>query len=519
MKLALASLDWALAHLQRYSDTDKFPLPFEIDVMARLWNSSLRAQLSNIDITQHRWKGERKMLVPKDSVSFRNAAQLDPMDALLFAALTYEIGGWIERKRSPIADKRVFSYRFAPVADGTLFGPDLWDDFWETSIRRASTRPIVLTLDITDFYNQISHHSIENQLQRCGVATPAVKVVMNLLKASTASVSKGIPVGPHPAHLLAEASLIPIDELLALRGFEYCRYVDDIHVFCESEERAQVALFAIAGVLDQYHKLTLNPSKTRVLRSGPFQIIARNKANDQPINSSEATVLAVIKKYATGPYTAIPVSRLTETDLAKLSQRALEEILGAYLGASERDYIRLRFFLRRLAQVGVPGAVEFLVANLSQLLPAFAEVAGYLHAATPMYQGSWPALGAQLLNLLESPIAKESEYLQIVILGLFARIAQLNHIHLLTGRYPSSAPSAQREIVLAATAVGADAWLRTLKADYSRFDPWMRRAFSYACRVFPKDECRFWVKEMKALVSSALELSILQDSSSVAHDA
>ena len=511
MKLDVASLDWALAHLQKYSDTDKFPVPFEIDVIARMWTSSIRAQLSNIDLTQHRWNGERKMLVPKDSVSFRNAAQLDPIDTLLLAGIMYEVGSLIEQKRSPPADKRVFSYRFAPAGEGTMYAPDQWDQFWEISIQRAKTRPIVLMVDITDFYNQISHHSIENQLQRCGVSNPAKKGIMNLLKASTASVSKGIPVGPHPTHLLAEASLIPIDDLLTQRGFEYCRYVDDIHVFCENEERAQVALFAIAGALDQYHKLTLNRSKTRTVETVPFQVLARAKADDQPINSSEASVLAVIKKYATGPYTAIPVSRLTSEDLAQFSQTALEDILRAYLSANECDYVRLRFFLRRLAQVGVPGAVEFVVGHLSQLLPAFAEVASYLHAATPSYAGSWTDLGQKLLALLDSPIAKESEYLQIVILGLFARIAQLNHIHVLTGRYNSSGPSAQREIVLAAAAAGADSWLRTLKSDFSRFDPWMRRALAYACRIFPEDECRFWVKEVKP-ISGPLEVAILQDS-------
>jgi len=179
--------------------------------------------------------------------------------------------------------------------------------------------------------------------------------------------------------------------------------------------------------------------------------------------------------------------------------------------ATERDYVRLRFFLRRLAQVGVPGAVEFLVTNLSQFLPAFAEVAGYLNSAARQYNGSWPGIGVQLLKTLESPIARESEYLQIVILGLFAKIADLNHIDKLTGRYASSGSSAQREIVLAAANVGADAWLRTMKADFSRYDPWWRRAFAYASRVFPKDERKFWIKEVKPL-ADLLERAILYDS-------
>lgn len=509
--LAPSSLDWALQHLRRYSDTDKFPRPFEVDVMERAWASSLRAELANIDLTQHRWKGERKMLVPKDAASFRNAAQLDPIDALLLAGLIYEVGAQIEQKRSPATDNRVFSYRFAPAPDGTLFGPDRWDTFWGTSIERSRLRPFVLMIDITDFYNQISHHSMENQLQRCGLGAPDIKILINLLKSSTASVSKGIPVGPHPSHLLAEASLIPIDELMTQRGFAFCRYVDDIHVFCESEEQAQVALFALAGALDQYHKLTLNRSKTHIVPAATFRDLARDKAEDQPINSREASVLKIIKTYSKGPYVAIPVSHLTAQDLAQLSQAALEDILSAYLAAPDRDYIRLRFFLRRLAQVGVPGAVEFLVKNLPRLLPAFAEVASYLNAATGQYKGSWPSLGHDLLPLLDSPIAKESEYIQLVVLGLFAKIAELDHVDKLLNRFNSSGTSAQREIVLAAANAGADAWLRTLNADFSRYDPWLRRALAHASRVFPKDERRFWIKEVKPLCST-LELVILEDS-------
>ena len=114
---------------------------------------------------------------------------------------------------------------------------------------------------------------------------------MNLLKSSTVSVSRGIPIGPHPSHLLAEASLMPIDELLVQRGFDFCRYVDDIHVFCENDERAQVALFAIAGALDQYHKLTPNRQKTQALPRAKFQALARTKADDQPISSTERSIL------------------------------------------------------------------------------------------------------------------------------------------------------------------------------------------------------------------------------------
>ena len=159
----------------------------------------------------------------------------------------------------------------------------------------------------------------------------------------------------------------------------------------------------------------------------------------------------------------------------------------------------------------MPGAVEFVVREISRMLPAFSEVAAYLNAAQAQYQGSWSAIGDALIRLLDSPIAKESEYLQLVLLGLFGRIADLDHIDKLIGRFNSSGPSAQREIILAAAAAGADAWLRTIKADFSRYDPWSRRALAYASRVFPKDERKFWIKELKP-ICSMMELAVLQDS-------
>ncbi len=37
MGLKEASFDWALAHVQKYGDTDLFPVPFEYDAIKGLW--------------------------------------------------------------------------------------------------------------------------------------------------------------------------------------------------------------------------------------------------------------------------------------------------------------------------------------------------------------------------------------------------------------------------------------------------------------------------------------------------
>jgi hypothetical protein len=109
-------------------------------------------------------------MVPKGDFAFRAVCQLDPLDAIIYAAIIREIGSKIERKRQPILAGTVFSYRFAPSISGQLYKPITgWENFWRTSLQLCENYTHVLVTDIADFYNQIYHHTIENQLDICGV--------------------------------------------------------------------------------------------------------------------------------------------------------------------------------------------------------------------------------------------------------------------------------------------------------------------------------------------------------------
>ena len=63
---------------------------------------------------------------------------------------------------------------------------------------------------------------------------------MSLLESVTVKVSRGIPVGPHSTHILGEMSLIPVDNSLSMKGLDYCRYVDDIVIFCDDYKQARL---------------------------------------------------------------------------------------------------------------------------------------------------------------------------------------------------------------------------------------------------------------------------------------
>jgi hypothetical protein len=85
-KLAKTHVRWALRHIAKEGDTDIIATPFEHDLLRKHY-AKVIAKLSNIDISSHVWRDTRRFISQKDPVSFRPVSQLDPIDAVLFAAL------------------------------------------------------------------------------------------------------------------------------------------------------------------------------------------------------------------------------------------------------------------------------------------------------------------------------------------------------------------------------------------------------------------------------------------------
>ncbi|MCP5916082.1 hypothetical protein NL317_29100, partial [Klebsiella pneumoniae] len=88
--------------------------------------------------------------------------------------------------------------RFSPnINDGLYSNKKGWNDFWTKAEVLARSSTHILYCDIADFYNQIYHHTVENQLISAGWPNQAIKWLISLLESTTAGVSRGVPVGPH----------------------------------------------------------------------------------------------------------------------------------------------------------------------------------------------------------------------------------------------------------------------------------------------------------------------------------
>jgi hypothetical protein len=495
MKLSEQSVRWALAHLGKFSDTDLFPRLYELEALQELSVDAISA-IANIDLGSHRYGPPRRFVVPKSHLSYRVATQLDPIDSIILAAIVYEYGSFIEARRIPVQEERVFSYRFGPLPDGSLYSISPgWTDFWEACAEKGKKYQHAVYVDIADCYNQIYHHNLENRLIDCGLPNQSTKWIMGLLESLTAKVSRGIPVGPHSTHLLAECALLSLDNTIIANGIEFCRYVDDIVLFCNTPQEASVIVYKIADILDKQQRMILQQQKTRIFSRDGFQSYCDNMVIDQPISQAEESIIEIIGMHAESPYVSVDIKQLTDDELAVFDSSIVNSILQGYLSSEESNFPRLRWFLRRLAQVGVPSGVDFCVQHIaSHLLPAIGDVCRYLVSSASNYQGDWRRLGGWILDNLEHPVLASNDYFQLSLLSLFGRNSSLNHLERLVRMYDRASPTVRREIVLAAYQAGASDWIRQLKESISGLDPWSKRAVLMAGSLLPPDERRFFLE-------------------------
>ena len=494
MTLHPSSVEWSIDSVAQHSDGDIFPKIIEFQAI-RDERAELVKFLSNTDLDPFSPGPSRRFIVPKDEISYRLATQLDPQDSIILSALLYQYGKGIEDRRLP--KNIVYSYRFGPTGEHGLYASQsAWNEFWEKAKEMTRDADVVLYCDIADFYNQISHHTVENQLIESGFPNQAIKWIIGLLESTTAGVSRGVPIGPHAIHLLAEASLIPVDNALTAEGFRFLRFADDILVFCPNQGAAKLALARMAYILDKQQRLMLQQHKTTFMSPADFRELCNRMVEDRPINSDERDLLALVKKYSNGnPYKMISFEEIEPGDWKLIREENISLIIEEYISQEDVDYIRLRWFYRRLSQVGHPGAVRVSLERIDQLGPCFANVCAYLASVQNIEPEDWKEIGKDLLALLDRQDVKESEFFRLSILSLFSRNAYLNHFDSLSSLYSSSDPNARREILLAASRNGVVDWVRGYKESFDAMDVWQKRAYLYCSSQFPADERRFFLRK------------------------
>jgi len=162
---------------------------------------------------------------------------MNPIDTILFTALLHKMGNSIELMRKQVAQPHlVYSYRFDGQG-GCLFKTDAsYMKFQANTLSVNTTEyPYMVCADITDFFNRISLHHLENALRGMDLNDEA-RILSTFLLSLSGGLSCGIPVGTAAARLLSEVILHGVDVTMCLTPDDiiYTRYNDDFRIFCKT---------------------------------------------------------------------------------------------------------------------------------------------------------------------------------------------------------------------------------------------------------------------------------------------
>lgn len=499
MKKAIAA---AVRNVAAHGDTDIFPFPFEGHMFHDVPDDCVRI-LAGIHAD---FDGSMALYPPETIVTlsqvgytgFRWATQIEPFWNAYYLGLVIQAAPAIEQARIPEGARAVFSYRLDQDKEtGRLFGDSTWREYRERSLELAARSPFVVVTDIADFYPRIGHHRIENALRRILGPDDSVRRIMALLALFSGGASCGLPVGGPASRILAELALADVDSHLRVKHQVFCRYVDDIALFCKSKSDAYKAIVFLSEKLFN-EGLVLSRKKTRILTAGEY--IEASRAFDSPDGAAEATdeqkLLDISIRYD-------PYSPTADEDYERVKEAVGQvDIVGIL--CREVAKVAIDPTISKLA-IGAIRALEpemqaeairtiLAAENLDVLSPVFVPI---LRLVRTLYNDlDAPVqddIDEALLELYRdgSPLLSVDLNLSYFVQCLGQR-QQSDKEELLIDLFErSSSPLVRRLIILVLGDWQLHFWLSDLKRKAASLGTWERRAFILASYALG-DEGKHW---------------------------
>ena len=502
LNLSTVSLDWALNQAEHLGDSTIFPLPFEFSAIRHDW-SKLKGFLSSQDILKWEVRPNRECLIPKSAHGFRIATQLDRLDWLIYIALVYEIGADLESYRLPQQEGVVFSWRFEPQSDGTMFNREIgYRQFLESTrdLANRSTEQYVVVTDITDFYPKLYHHRVDNALHSASAKKANhTKAITQLLGAWREKQSFGLPVGPNASRLIAEVTIHDVDQALCGEGLTFVRFVDDFRIFCTTRKDAYRALAKLAEVLWKNHGLTLSEKKTKILPVELFKqeyLLTPMEAELGHLSESFAEIVNTLGLQTW--YAEIEYDDLDDEQKASVDALNLQELLSEQLHRENIDIPLTKFILRRLSQLQDASLAGQILDSIDNLYPVFTDVVAYLDSLKHLTGINRAEMGKNILDLMDNSVVSHLEYHRLHLFNLFASEAAWGNVNKLEELLPQfSDYFTKRKLILAMGKAGRNYWFRQRKTEWQQFSPWERRAFLRGASSLESDERRHWYDSVK----------------------
>lgn len=499
------NLDWALNHAERVGDTTVLPAPFEFQAIRHDW-PRLRAELLSQDVNSWSVRAHRALLAPKGRYGFRWITQLDPLDFLIYASLVVGIASDVERRRIPVSERVVFSYRYKRDVGGLMFDPSVGFPQFQEETQRILAQDAytyVATTDIADFYHRIYLHRLKGAMDATTQNNAYVDAIERLLMEWNGRQTFGIPVGNAPSRVLAECLLSSIDDALLARRVRFVRFNDDFRIFAKTHAEAYRHLAFLAEQLNSYG-LTLNQHKTEVLAPGAFRLRFLRTMKERAVGRLAAEFRELLERIGVlDPYAILKLDDLDEESKRQLDRMNLDDMLVAELKKSEPDVAMLTFILRRKAQLRDDAIIDTVLDNLDRVYHVLPEVVTYLKQMSGLSEQRRTDIGRKLLMALRGSTLSELPYHRVWVLQLFAGSTEWKNereVEGLLSRNPD-APS-HRKIVLAMGRARRRHWFDMQWTRIADYQPWIRRAVIAGMSCLPSDPRRHWYGSMAPRMDS-----------------
>lgn len=494
-KLTDNSLEFAKQHIEKFYDSDFFPKTFEFEAIWHCWNE-VKADISSRNIPKLSITNPKTLTSKKPKGGFRIVHQLEPIDSLIYTALVFLIADKIETARINKNFKVACSYRIQ-ANEGSFFSENSgFLDFSEKSEQLAEQYKYVLATDITDFYNQIYLHRLNNAIESADDRLKGISDDLEtFLSTLNNKASQGIPVGPAASIVLAEAIMIDIDNFIINKGVAHTRYVDDIRIFSDSREKLTSVLEELTLYLYNNHRLTLSSEKTKIIETEKYIMeILHNHYELERVELFET--LEIFNPYSgESEEIEIPVDnedRVANEQISILANKVIERpILD--LGLS-------RALVRKAKKFKVPDLAEFIFEKFEFFTPIINDVCLYLSAITNRH--FIEKYKDKIINLSKSELMNRN-LIRLWFEWYISNCSELLEIPELS-QFIFSGPNITSQ-AQAAILSRNQAWVREHKNQLYTFGNWERRAILNAGRILAKDERDHWLKTIEQTSQIALD--------------
>lgn len=482
-RLTENSLEFAKEHIAKYYDSDFFPKPFEFDALWHNWNE-VKAELSGKNVDKIWVSPPKTMPASKANGTYRIVHQLEPLDAIIYTALAHQIGQAVEAARLPVDEKAACSYRLK-IEDGSFFSRGGgYPDFASKTEELSTTNEYILVTDITDFYNQIYLHRLNNAIELADASLKNIADdIESFLSRINGKASQGIPVGPAASIVMSEALMTDIDQFIRNTGMPFTRYVDDVRIFSNDENALETILQNLTVYLYENHRLTLSSEKTKIMEAKEY---VQNYLQN-PYDLEKEEIFESLEIF--NPYTGEVEEHEVEIDEDEATEQAFVNAFNAAIGHKSLDVGLAKGIIRRARIMGTPVLVPLLLGNFKFFLPVVSDAMIYVNQVvdeTNIGGYSWHFEAIVASPEMNNPLARY--WVEWMVAKYAVLISGPNARQLI-----NTSINTEHQATAAITTNNI-AWVRHMKNQIYNVSNKGRRAVLHSTRILPSDERTHWLR-------------------------